>query len=591
MKLSKLYCNKKFKNIIFNTQHGGLNAILAEVKDKSVGKNQHNLGKSKLVELIDFLLLGKIQKKESYWLTKHAIFNDYEFYLEILLNNGKYLTIKRCVSNNTKICFKLNETTSNELNLYSDWDDTDLPLEKAKDKLNQLMGITFCQKHDYDYRNIIGYSLRGQDDYDKKRESIFQLAKFKGKDKYWKPVIFSLLGFDGKLLREKYDTEELIANEIKLINEKAKDLDVKNEERDDIVGKMQLKEQEKEKLDKNLAVFDFYQKDKETIIELVVTIENSIAELNNELYQIEFDIQKLEQSIKNKFSFDLNKVEEIFKEVELYFPSALRKNYEQLIDFNKKITSERNEQIRATLIEKQHERAEIQQKLVVLNDKKKQYAELISDTTIFKKYKSYQQELIKIEADLIHFKYQLESLDMLDNKRKETENKKNNELKNIIDSLKLIQSKTSDNKNYMNIRSLFAEFVKAILHETGYISVSLNKNNNINFECKFTASAQDEGNSYYKLLCVAFDLAILTHYAKESYLRFVYHDDVFSQFDNRIKRSLITSIREVCYQHDIQYIFSAIQDDIPTEFYFDTDEVILKLHDNDDSGKLFLCSF
>ncbi len=233
MKLSKLYCNQQFKNIIFNTQQGGLNAILAEVKDKSIGKNQHNLGKSKLVELIDFLLLKGIDKKGAFW----TAINDYEFYLEVLLNNGKYLTIKRSITNNTKICFRLDEITSSEFIFYADWDYVNIPLDKAKEKLNELMDLDFCKNAGYSYRSVVGYSLRGQNDYDRQRQSIFQLTKFKGKDKDWKPVLFALLGFDGNLLRKKYDTEDFIGNQIKAIKEQEKDFDLKNEERDDIVGK------------------------------------------------------------------------------------------------------------------------------------------------------------------------------------------------------------------------------------------------------------------------------------------------------------------------------------------------------------------
>ena len=63
MKLSKLYSNKEnFKNISFNLN--GLNVIYADVqtelKDK---KNSHDLGKTKVAELIDFLLLKKLTGK------------------------------------------------------------------------------------------------------------------------------------------------------------------------------------------------------------------------------------------------------------------------------------------------------------------------------------------------------------------------------------------------------------------------------------------------------------------------------------------------------------------------------------------------
>ena len=65
MKLSKLYCNNKdFKNITFNPI--GLNVIYADVKpiDKSKKDNSHSRGKTKVAELIDFLLLKKIDNND-----------------------------------------------------------------------------------------------------------------------------------------------------------------------------------------------------------------------------------------------------------------------------------------------------------------------------------------------------------------------------------------------------------------------------------------------------------------------------------------------------------------------------------------------
>ena len=113
MKLSKLYCNQEgFKNITFNLK--GLNVIYADVQaEKKKKKNSHDLGKTLLAKLIDFLLLKEINK--SHFLLKikndqgENTFSEYVFYLELLLNNGKFLTIKRGVNNNTKISFKLKE--------------------------------------------------------------------------------------------------------------------------------------------------------------------------------------------------------------------------------------------------------------------------------------------------------------------------------------------------------------------------------------------------------------------------------------------------------------------------------------------------
>ena len=117
MKLSKLYCSdSRFKNITFNLN--GLNVIYADVVTEiSAKKNSHNLGKTKLAELIDYLLIKKIDKK-SFLLratdkTGKLAFSSHVFYLEIQLNSGQYLTIKRKIQESTKTSFSINEQTTN----------------------------------------------------------------------------------------------------------------------------------------------------------------------------------------------------------------------------------------------------------------------------------------------------------------------------------------------------------------------------------------------------------------------------------------------------------------------------------------------
>ena len=61
MKLSKIYSNKQFKNIEFNND---FNVIIGRITDKSKHeKDTHNLGKTLLIPIIDFLLLKGFDKK------------------------------------------------------------------------------------------------------------------------------------------------------------------------------------------------------------------------------------------------------------------------------------------------------------------------------------------------------------------------------------------------------------------------------------------------------------------------------------------------------------------------------------------------
>ncbi len=79
------------------------------------------------------------------------------------------------------------------------------------------------------------------------------------------------------------------------------------------------------------------------------------------------------------------------------------------------------------------------------------------------------------------------------------------------------------------------------MNESANIFWHLNTKNNIEFPppkvlySSNRSTAKDEGTTYKKILCISFDLAILTSYNKQSFFRFIYHDDVLSTQDNGIK--------------------------------------------------------
>ena len=103
-------------------------------------------------------------------------------------------------------------------------------------------------------------------------------------------------------------------------------------------------------------------------------------------------------------------------------------------------------------------------------------------------------------------------------------------------------------------------------------------------------TSEDKGTSYKKILCAAFDIALLLAYKDNSFFRFVYHDDVIAGDDNGVKSRMIETIREICLKHDIQYIFSVVKDNIPPSQDL-SKNIILELNDKSDEGKLFKMSF
>jgi len=597
MKISKLYCNQSgFKNIRFNLN--GISVIYADVKTQiKEKKNSHDLGKTKLAELIDFLFLKKIGK--DHFLLRHEKehFHNHVFYLEILLNNGQYLTIKRAVKNNSKISFNLNEASVNDYRAPIDWEISDLTIEKAKKQLEEYLALDFFALKTYDYRKALSYSLRTPpEDY----SDVYQLSKFgKGKDLFWKPFMFDLLGFNGALLELKYQNDEQIKEINQFIDRLKKEYSIDVDDRDDYVAQMKDIEKEAKGTEQQIDRFNFYEQDKELIKKGIEEIEASISQMNSLSYNLNYEIDRLRSSLKNKFAFDLNKVDKIFKESQIIFPDQLKQDYNALIEFNSKLTVERNKLLKSSLGKKTSELLQINKQLQELNQKKEDLLSFIQDTDSFKKFKSYQKELVKTEGRLFSIKDKIKNIDLIINKEDEIIDL-SKKIDGTILELNQVYRTTESNERYSDIRAKFSDYYKTIMDEVARISWKINTNNNVEFvppkvhskleEQKETA--KDEGNTYKKLLCVAFDLAILTSYNSESYFRFVYHDDVLSQQDNGIKNRLIELVKLLTNQFNFQYILSVIKSDLPHDenddfVYFSEAEIVLKLHDRDESGTLF----
>jgi uncharacterized protein YydD (DUF2326 family) len=601
MKLSKLYSNKAFHNTEFNI---GLNVIFADVKAKENDKSSHSIGKTKFIKILDFLLLKKlsgIDTPSKYFLTstKDPITNilkfyGYEFYLEIILNSGKYLTIKRTVSDSSRVSMKLSDSSVNGFEIPKSWEFENITIDDAKGKLNEYLNFDYIKANlGLDYRDLISYSLRVPDDGD--YSDLFKLSKFKGGESKWKTFMFSLLGFDNSSVIEKYKIEEEIKQKNRVISEQEEGFNIKSNQKDEVEGFLQVLTKYKQEKIKELDSLNFYNQDDQVIVKLLDEIETKIGELNKHSYNLQFEVKKITESLKNDFSFDFELIKEVFSEVQLHFPEQLSKSYEELIDFNKQITLERKGLLKETLAKKTKELREVKLYLLNLNSEKEKYRDVIQDNSIIKKLKEYQNELIRLEHEIARHEAQLDSIKIIETKKSEID-QLSDELKIAVQKLSTIIDNTSSNERYVRVRNYFSEFVQYILNYPAIISISKNSNNNVEYSYRVGETKKGDGNTYRKMLCVAFDLAILAEYSNESYFKFVYHDDVFSNQENKIRVRFLRLINEYCTKFNIQYIFSIIKDDLPRDEYdspiiFNNEEIIMELHDKDDSGKLFKTSF
>lgn len=594
MKLSKLYTNKPeiFEPISFNT---GLNVVLAEIRlPENQKKDTHSLGKSTLGRVIDFCLLAK--KDSGFFLFKHIdIFEDFVFFLEIELVNGEFLTIRRSVKEATKISFKKHSEQKQDFNNLNDedWDHLNIPFEKSKKLLDGLLNLMALKP--WSYRKGLGYLLRSQYDY----ADVYQLRKFSGKHVDWKPYLAHVLGLNTGIVKKHYEKELEEENKKKEISIIKRELGDADQDISKVEGILLLKKSTVEKQQQLLDSFDFRSQDKQKTKKLVEDIDLQIASLNSERYALNLNRQKILTSLKEEqILFSPEKAQQLFDEAGIFFEGQIKKDYEQLVEFNRAITSER----RIYLIEEKNEiearLKDINGQLNKLGKERSDSLQYLSDSDIFQKYKSVGNELVALKADVISLERQKEFIYKIQELEKQIRTL-HDEKEHIRFQIEedVVNQNSNAHSFFSTLRLFFSAIVEEIIDRKALLSVSVNQYGHLEFEAEIldesgNTTSADDGNTYKKFLCIAFDLAMLRAYINDNFPKFVFHDGVLESLDDRKKTKLFDVIRE--YETiGIQHIITLIDSDLPPQTYsygqplFDDSEVILRLHDEGAAGRLF----
>lgn len=594
MKLSKLYSNKpeQFGPIDFQS---GLNVVLAEIRlPDNRDKDTHNLGKTTLGRMIDFGFL--VTRDPKFFLFKlEELFKDFVFFLEIGLSDSSYLTVRRSVAEATKISFKKHEASHQDFTdlAEEDWDHFGLPFERAREMLDSLLDWRGVSP--WDFRKGLGYQLRGQDDF----QDVFQLRRFGiGAHKDWKPYVAHILGFDHALVEQHYEKQDKF-EEAKRIAETVKaELGGSVDDVSKIEGILQLKSKEADKKQKLLDAFDFRQQDKERTKQVVEDIDARIAALNSQRYSLSQNRKKIASSLEeDQILFNPAEAQRMFQEAGVLFAGQIKKDFDQLIAFNRAITDERRRYLLEERAEVEAEIKSITTELNALGKRRSDLLSFLSATDIFAKYKQVTDDLVNLRADIETLERQRGFLRRLQDLRTNIRNlsEERTHLQGQIEANVEAQSGDSDSL-FSSIRLYFSEIVEEVTSHKALLSVYVNKEGHLEFKAEVLdeagkATSADLGHTYRKLLCIAFDLAVLRAHLDEKFPRFVFHDGVFESLDDRKKTNLLAVIRQYA-DLGLQPIITLIDSDAPPPLesgrpVFMPDEIVVTLHDEDDDGRLF----
>jgi uncharacterized protein YydD (DUF2326 family) len=590
MKLSRVYSNQPnlFDAVDFVQ---GLNVLLAQIRlPENMKKDTHNLGKTTVGRLIDFCFLS--QRDEDFFLFKHpSLFGDFVFFLEVELLDGGYLTIRRSVREQSKISLKRHAARAQDLSDLpeEDWDHAAVPFERARTILDGLLNLNALKP--WAYRKGLGYLVRTQEDY----LDVFQLGKFKAAHIDWKPFVAHVLGFRGEVVQELYERESEIEELMQAADTIRKELGGSVEDLSKVEGILQIKQAEADKKAELLEAFDFRSQDKQETKQIVDKLDAKIAYLNQERYTLSQTRKRIQSSLEeDQILFNPKSAERLFAEAGVLFPAQLTKDYDQLISFNKAITDERRGYLAEELLDVNKEITQVGAELNELGKKRSQTLSYLSEQDVFVKYRTVSDELVVLKADILDLERQRVFLKRLQDLRAEirTAQERKVEIQEQIEE-DVERQNTTKTSFFNRVRQFFNEIVVAVLDRRALLSVSPNALGHLQFSAEILdetgrATSADAGHTYKKLLCIAFDMAVLRAHAGEAYPRFVFHDGVFESLDNRKKLNLLTVIREYS-AFGLQQIITAIDSDLPLieEELFQPDEIIVRLNDEGDDGRLF----
>lgn len=597
MQISRLYCNKPniFAPIDFNWGDNAaqLNVVFGEVRHPSDQKrDSHNLGKTTLLHVIDFLLL-KGMSPEHFLARNKERFEGFDFFIELALNAGDFATVRRGASNPNRIAMSRHSEAGLEFAGAAEdaWDHPDLSHEDAVRLLDGWLDLKILKP--YGYRKAITYFLRAQGDYGDE----LQLQKFSaGKDRDWKPFVAHLFGFNEAPVIRKYELDDDISKLKAQLAERQSEVQFKEDQLPELTARLSVLQQQVDQSERALNAFEFDDEERRMMKDLVESVEVEVSAINDQLYNIRYDINQINEALSHKDRFDLKEVELTFKETGVHFPAQLKKSYEDLVSFNRQVTQERNAALRMRQKTLAEEEVTLLDRKSVLDRDRELKLRVLRDTDTVEKFKALHNSLAKERAQIVYLDEQRKKLEFvadLARQMREAERDRGR----VVDEIKTMVLRPST--LFERFTATFNSYCLRVLNYEGMFYFRVNSNDNFDYTIGLSlpgkagiASSQSEGTSYKKLICALFDLALLKVYETAPFFHFVYHDGVLEGLDDRKKIALLEVVREQTVGKRLQYIFSMIDSDMPRNakgerLVFPEDEIVLSLHDDGVDGRLF----
>ena len=528
-KLKKLYSNKEsFHTIVFND---GLNIIMGKSesfeKKNQKKKTLNGVGKSLIIKIVDFCLGS--DKNENWEIPLEG----WIFYLDYILD-GEEHSIARKVNNSGVILL----------------DDEEFKLKDFREELKKQLEID----NEITYRQCINRYLRKG-----KKAYINYFTTVSGeKDCNTLTILIYLLNLDYSKCNEKIKLKKDLDENRNLLNKAEKDSNFRalfGDENIDIDIELANIDFEINNLKRDLQEYKFA----ENFNEVKTKADNAsfkLDQFNNRKYIIESNIKFITESISQEISVNLQSVQKIYEEVNLFWSDALVKNLEEVNNFHFKLLEQRKQSLKKDLISQKTELEKMEKLISETNNELNSYLEFLDTHKAMDKY----VVIVKKIDQLKEKKNNIQQIRNFEKKIKQNIEQIKQNMSNANLKAQIYLDEVSDilddlNSQFMVLTKTFYQDKKSAL---------LIKNNDGENQQRFNIDARitsDGSDGIQEVITFCFDWILLN--CNKIKQGFMYHDSLLiANVEKRQKEILFALANNLCCENDKQYIININYDQI-----------------------------
>ncbi len=557
MKLIRLYSKTGLiSEIIFKS---GLNVILGKYSTK--GKDINGIGKTTIVDMIDFCLLAD-GPKHNYRKEKFSFLKKHTISLEVMLW-GEPLVLTKCFDDLNKVLVKSHQKPEVE---YSDVD------------YRAILGKAIFDEQDYCgvaepewYRTIMSFFVQNDHSFfQRDSRDVINFVNYGLRKPELISFLFFLIGYDN---RHIYEYDRLQVNQ-KLIQSDHNRV-VKNIQTATGKGLTDFKA-DIDSLDAKITQFEeqangfqFFDINRDIGNQLEV-VQGHISTLQAQYFEIEHKLGEVKRSISFGVDIDLKRVRSLYNELNSDFSSFIVRTLDEVQAFRAKIVQNR----RRFLVERELEYSasleKIKQAIVGLEQNKKSLYAQLKQPRVLDDIKSAYSFLGDIKTKREQSRVLRDELDRI-----ELDSSTNK--KQITDSInEIVRNKSSLDEALKEVKSIFFDVVQnSVVVEENDLPTHLLIEPRANIKSPISIDIQvprsgSLGKDRFKIL--AFDLTVFLTTIRANRLlpTFLVHDGVFHGIAHKTRIRYLNYVNTVFQGFDsAQYIITLNEDEISLPVDYD----------------------